>query len=1079
MAKPQIIVNAGDPGVKAAVSASTSWTATLDSTDGVRQVEWAVTSTDETTTAASYTLVTSGSVGQTVTSTSQGQGTALILWVRVNAGKVGDQPDPENTEATVKIYVPLADGGEVGCAGEEYESDPTFGATGIINQGIRKAAALSPSGIPVKIVRAATSTALPANTRTNNILTASSNGAIGTVGGVAVVDGDHILVKDEGGVAAHVNDGPYVLADGDGSSPWTLTRATYFDASEELIPMTTFRIQEGTYAGKEFYLATSGATINVTALEFAAYAYAPNDAAYLCVGSSGFLSNEVNVSAIGTTVEFTSTSTVPFATKRTDSATAALVDVEQVTALSSGTAAAGFGPSTLYKGEVFGGGAENYGRIGFAATDLTNTSEDTKLVVQARTAGASLATCAEFSGTAVKLTALGGSGSGVVAVDNSGVLSFSAGGSGADATAKYLTDASATVNANDVPIQALSSQLAFVGTALAPIKSTHKAASSGTVVEGLRVAQQIGSGSAGAGGEGVRIALSLPNGSGTDTAAGTWRVQSTTVLGGVTANQVWATASSGTLTDRMTLSATGVLDVPAGLTAASLDASSAGALTLGGTNATSIAASSLKITGLANGTTSTDAAAFGQIGTAVNAAVSGTSGKVAKFTGTNVVGDSTITDDGTNVSATGSITATGGFVGATLDRATLGTFAFNSNINAVTFSGAAVSGVTTLATTDTATITKSGLGTSGAAGVYLVNATSGAGNQYTPSVRMSSFSGATQKQTAIEHRALGTSRSQIIALYGSGSTYPTSTLALFDESDSTFFDVRTRSNGFVSSQGTAGYLFTSGTGLYSSGSNDLECRSTATSAPLLLKGNKSTGGTGAAVTSRAYSGTQTAGYLHNFESGSTQMAGVAYDGTWEGPVLRNTSTKSSNYNAALYDLVEYSVGGGTFTVTLPNPAAGTQGRFIVTKNIGSSGTPLSVATGTGNIDNAATIQVAGGYASDTFVADNANGYLRIAAIRPWNITATKTADYTTAIGEVVKCDPSGAGFNVDLPAIPSTATLRDVDVIVKNITSSTNTITIRPQAGETIDGAANVTITTARGVVRLLAIPGGTDWMII
>jgi hypothetical protein len=556
MAKPQIIVNAGDPGVKAAVSASTSWTATLDSTDGVRQVEWAVTSTDETTTAASYTLVTSGSVGQTVTSTSQGQGTALILWVRVNAGKVGDQPDPENTEATVKIYVPLADGGEVGCAGEEYESDPTFGATGIINQGIRKAAALSPSGIPVKIVRAATSTALPANTRTNNILTASSNGAIGTVGGVAVVDGDHILVKDEGGVAAHVNDGPYVLADGDGSSPWTLTRATYFDASEELIPMTTFRIQEGTYAGKEFYLATSGATINVTALEFAAYAYAPNDAAYLCVGSSGFLSNEVNVSAIGTTVEFTSTSTVPFATKRTDSATAALVDVEQVTALSSGTAAAGFGPSTLYKGEVFGGGAENYGRIGFAATDLTNTSEDTKLVVQARTAGASLATCAEFSGTAVKLTALGGSGSGVVAVANDGTLSFSAGG-GADASAKYLTDAASTVNANDVPTQSMTGTLNFFSSAN-PLKVGRSGVASSDL-EAFRVRRTVTDNSGNStGNTAAHIAFEIPNGSGTATDVANIKVQIASTIG-PSANIIFRPMGSGTMADALTVKGGGII----------------------------------------------------------------------------------------------------------------------------------------------------------------------------------------------------------------------------------------------------------------------------------------------------------------------------------------------------------------------------------------------------------------------------------------------------------------------------------------------------------------------------------------
>ena len=1179
MAKPQIIVNAGDPGVKAAVSASTSWTATLDSTDGVRQVEWAVTSTDETTTAASYTLVTSGSVGQTVTSTSQGQGTALILWVRVNAGKVGDQPDPENTEATVKIYVPLADGGEVGCAGEEYESDPTFGSTGIINSGIRKAAALSPSGVPVKIVRAATSTALPANTRTNNILTASSNGAIGTVGGVAVVDGDHILVKDEGGVAAHVNDGPYVLADGDGSSPWTLTRATYFDASEELIPMTTFRIQEGTYAGKEFYLATSGATINVTALEFAAYAYAPNDAAYLCVGSSGFLSNEVNVSAIGTTVEFTSTSTVPFATKRTDSATAALVDVEQVTALSSGTAAAGFGPSTLYKGEVFGGGAENYGRIGFAATDLTNTSEDTKLVVQARTAGASLATCAEFSGTAVKLTALGGSGSGVVAVANDGTLSFSAGG-GADASAKYLTDAASTVNANDVPTQSMTGTLNFFSSAN-PLKVGRSGVASSDL-EAFRVRRTVTDNSGNStGNTAAHIAFEIPNGSGTATDVANIKVQIASTIG-PSANIIFRPMGSGTMADALTVKGGGiiqfngldyqhdgyrlVLDASGNLSASvvSFDevktalaaATSAvtidddlivsGDLTVSGTTTTvdsttvSLADRLIVLNsstgtvpvpvdiagfvidrGSADGVTKRDmpglfwdetntrfdlayntAGDQSTIGSFVGLklsalTVSSLGSGIAHLSASGVMSSSAIVNAdvdaaaaiaGTkispdfgaqNITTTGSSTAgSSGFVGPQIDRATLGTFAFGSNINAVTFT-AALSGITTLAASDTATITKTALGTTSAAGIYLVNTTSGAGNQYTPGLRMSSFSGATQKQAAIEHRALGTSRSQIIVLYGSGSTYPTSTLALFDESDSTFFDVRTRSNGFVSVQSTAGYLFTSGTGLYSSGSNDLECRSTASSAPLLLKGNKSTGGTGAAVTSRAYSGTQTAGYLHNFESGSTQMAGVAYDGTWEGPVLRNTSTKSSNYSAALYDLVEYSVGGGTFTVTLPNPAAGTQGRFIVTKNIGSSGTPLSVATGTGYIDNAATIQVAGGYASDTFVADNANGYLRIAAIRPWNITATKTADYTTAIGEVVKCDPSGAGFNVDLPAMPSTATLRDVDVIVKNITSSTNTITIRPQAGQTIDGAANVTITTARGVVRLLAIPGGTDWMII
>jgi hypothetical protein len=63
--------------------------------------------------------------------------------------------------------------------------------------------------------------------------------------------------------------------------------------------------------------------------------------------------------------------------------------------------------------------------------------------------------------------------------------------------------------------------------------------------------------------------------------------------------------------------------------------------------------------------------------------------------------------------------------------------------------------------------------------------------------------------------------------------------------------------------------------------------------------------------------------------------------------------------------------------------------------------------------------------------------------------------------------------------MPTTNTLRDLDIIVKNITSSTNTITIRPSAGVTIDGAENATIITARGVIRLLSRPGSTDWIIV
>lgn len=56
-----------------------------------------------------------------------------------------------------------------------------------------------------------------------------------------------------------------------------------------------------------------------------------------------------------------------------------------------------------------------------------------------------------------------------------------------------------------------------------------------------------------------------------------------------------------------------------------------------------------KILNVTNGSSAQDAAAFGQIATAVNAAVSGTTNTVPKFTSANVIGNSSITDDGTNV----------------------------------------------------------------------------------------------------------------------------------------------------------------------------------------------------------------------------------------------------------------------------------------------------------------------------------------------------------------------------------------------------------------------------------------------
>ena len=924
MAKPEIIVNGGSAGVKASVSASTAWTATLDSTDGVRQVTWSVSSTDETTTAASYTLVQSGSVGQNVASTSQGQGTALILQAIVNAGvnAATGQADPTGTTAKVKIYVPLADGGEVGCAGEEYESDATFGATGIINSGIRKAALLSPSGVAVKIVRAATAAALPTNTRTGNVLTATSNAAIGTVGGVVLAAGDYFLVQNEGGGASHVNNGAFYLSQqGDGSNPWKATRATYFDDSAELIAMTTFRIQEGTYAGKERYLVTSGATINVTALEFGSYAYAPVDPAYLMVGASGDLANEKNISAVTSTLDFASTTTIPISASRTDGATAALVDAVQVSTLSSGTALVGFGPSALFKGEVFGGGAENYGRIGFAATDLTGGSEDTKAVLQARTAGAALATVAEFSGTAVSLPGIATGVAGILAIDTVGGITRTASSAGADATAKYVTDNATVVNANDVPLQAMTGTLEFKSTAR-PVGFAHETAAAGTT-EIARHRRTITAAAAGLTGTGGYDSWWIPDGAGTEVEAFRLNARWNQVVGPY-AEVVLSLNSNGSLTERITFGPSGSITTAGIITGAnfvgvSLDRATAGALTLGGTNATSVAGSGLPFTGVLSIDNSGGTIA---VGADTTSQTIGKAATTASFPGL--------------VSVTGTVTGSS-FIGAGLDTSGASTLTLGgTNATALTVSRTGI--VTTVAggltvngsgAADILTVQKDGIGTTKTVGEWLYNATNSS-TQVSPMLAWSAYNGGTRVNLALQWEPQSTSRGLLKFYYGTGTTAPAS-------GGNTYYDVQDSNLGegfvspgfYISSSIAVGFRFMNSSnrgGMDLDGSNNLRLKSysatgillsiysdagsTLTSSPLSVNGS----GKGRvvliphAVTSSANAVTLPLATCEHIRHSTSEATTVSFSGATPG----------------MRGVLDFIQGGTGYVVTMPTNGVGVE-----------------------------------------------------------------------------------------------------------------------------------------------------------
>ena len=117
-------------------------------------------------------------------------------------------------------------------------------------------------------VRAATTAALAANTRSGNTLTADANGALAAQDGVTLAVGDGFLVKDE---VTGANNGLYRVRDlGSAGTPWIMDRRSDADTDGEVTAGLTVWITEGTTnADTAWQITTNDAiTLNTTALTF-------------------------------------------------------------------------------------------------------------------------------------------------------------------------------------------------------------------------------------------------------------------------------------------------------------------------------------------------------------------------------------------------------------------------------------------------------------------------------------------------------------------------------------------------------------------------------------------------------------------------------------------------------------------------------------------------------------------------------------------------------------------------------------------------------------------------------------------
>lgn len=131
----------------------------------------------------------------------------------------------------------------------------------------------------------------------------------------------------------------------------------------------------------------------------------------------------------------------------------------------------------------------------------------------------------------------------------------------------------------------------------------------------------------------------------------------------------------------------------------------------------------------------------------------------------------------------------------------------------------------------------------------------------------------------------------------------------------------------------------------------------------------------------------------------------------------------------------------------------------------TSGNGLAAALG--------TIRLTGLYTAANIVVTHPTGLKIVDGQKAQPVTSVSGAYTALITDEIILANPTAASFAVTLPSAANTA----LRLIVKKTDTGANTVTVTPQAGQTIDGASTLVISAAHQAKTV--VPFGGNWQVI